>query len=75
MYILRLSSLHNIATKHIKKKIYLIFISANPHAVGCVEKFATFFSYLLVIITFPFSLLECFKVIFLLHSFIKTICI
>ncbi|XP_050342909.1 band 7 protein AGAP004871-like isoform X1 [Nymphalis io] len=35
----------------------------NPHAVGCVEKFATFFSFLLVIITFPFSLFECFKVV------------
>ncbi|XP_045764237.1 mechanosensory protein 2-like isoform X5 [Maniola jurtina] len=35
----------------------------NPEATGCVEKFATFFSFLLVIVTFPFSLFECFKVL------------
>ncbi|XP_063621371.1 stomatin-4-like isoform X5 [Cydia splendana] len=35
----------------------------NPEAVGCVERFATFMSLLLVIITFPFSLFECFKVV------------
>ncbi|KPJ01529.1 Mechanosensory protein 2 [Papilio xuthus] len=35
----------------------------NPEAVGCVERFATFLSFLLVIITFPFSLFECFKVV------------
>lgn len=31
--------------------------------MGCVERFATFLSFLLVIVTFPFSLIECFKVI------------
>ncbi|XP_048485276.1 band 7 protein AGAP004871 isoform X3 [Plutella xylostella] len=35
----------------------------NPDSVGCVERFATFLSFLLVIITFPFSLIECFKVV------------
>ncbi|KAH9645315.1 hypothetical protein HF086_000478 [Spodoptera exigua] len=35
----------------------------NPEAVGCIERFATFLSFLLVIITFPFSLFECFKVV------------
>nr|XP_034824546.1 band 7 protein AGAP004871-like isoform X5 [Maniola hyperantus] len=35
----------------------------NPEATGCVEKFATFCSFLLVIVTFPFSLFECFKVV------------
>ncbi|XP_072940925.1 band 7 protein AGAP004871-like isoform X1 [Epargyreus clarus] len=35
----------------------------NPEAVGCVERFATLMSFLLVIITFPFSLFECFKVV------------
>ncbi|XP_047507343.1 band 7 protein AGAP004871-like isoform X1 [Pieris napi] len=37
--------------------------AANPEAAGCVERFATFMSLLLVIITFPFSLFECFKVV------------
>ncbi|CAG9138476.1 Mechanosensory protein 2 [Plutella xylostella] len=35
----------------------------NPDSVGCVERFATFLSFLLVIVTFPFSLIECFKVV------------
>ncbi|KAG6461549.1 band 7 protein AGAP004871-like isoform X4 [Manduca sexta] len=35
----------------------------NPEAVGCIERFATLLSFLLVIITFPFSLFECFKVV------------
>ncbi|KAL0891992.1 hypothetical protein ABMA27_015219 [Loxostege sticticalis] len=37
--------------------------SSNPDSVGCVERFATFMSFLLVVITFPFSLFECFKVV------------
>ncbi|GBP84957.1 Band 7 protein AGAP004871 [Eumeta japonica] len=40
-----------------------MFSPANPEAVGCVERFATIFSMMLVIITFPFSLFECFKVV------------
>ncbi|CAH2241479.1 jg10648 [Pararge aegeria aegeria] len=36
---------------------------SSPEAAGCVEKCATFFSYLLIIVTFPFSLFECFKVV------------
>ncbi|XP_073951600.1 band 7 protein AGAP004871-like isoform X3 [Choristoneura fumiferana] len=35
----------------------------HPEAVGCVERCVTFMSLLLVIITFPFSLFECFKVV------------
>lgn len=37
-------------------------MTAHPDSASCVERFATLLSFLLVIITFPFSLFECFKV-------------
>lgn len=57
----------NGLSDHFKKYKYF---SANPEAVGCVERFATFLSFLLVIITFPFSLFECFKVIYIIMQFL-----
>lgn len=40
----------------------VLFVTANPDSASCVERCATLLSFLLVIITFPFSLFECFKV-------------